>query len=72
MWFISSRRPRKTKRKTVRPQRSFRPRLEQLEDRTTPSSFSAGTVADLIADINAANLAGGSNGSRWQPARPSS
>jgi hypothetical protein len=26
-----------------------------------PSSFTAGTVADLIGDINAANLAGGSN-----------
>jgi hypothetical protein len=35
--------------------------LEQLEDRTLPSSFTAATVSDLIADINAANAAGGSN-----------
>jgi hypothetical protein len=32
-----------------------------LEDRTVPSNFTAATVSDLIADINAANLAGGSN-----------
>src|SRR6516164_1501503 len=39
------------------------PRLtcEQLEDRTVPSNFTAATVSDLIADINAANQAGGSN-----------
>jgi hypothetical protein len=36
-------------------------RLEQLEDRTLPSNFFALTVSDLIADINAANKAGGSN-----------
>src|SRR5262249_27270129 len=35
--------------------------LEQLEDRTVPSSFTAASVSDLIADINAANLAGGAN-----------
>jgi hypothetical protein len=35
--------------------------MEQLEDRTLPSNFSAATVADLIADINAANQQGGSN-----------
>jgi hypothetical protein len=35
--------------------------LEQLEDRALPSSFSAATVSDLIADINAANAAGGTN-----------
>src|SRR5437762_1549634 len=35
--------------------------LEPLEDRTQPSSFSAATAADLIADINAANQQGGSN-----------
>jgi hypothetical protein len=35
--------------------------LEVLEDRTVPSSFTAASVSDLIADINAANLAGGSN-----------
>jgi hypothetical protein len=35
--------------------------VEQLEDRTIPSTYTAGTVSDLIADINAANAAGGSN-----------
>jgi hypothetical protein len=36
-------------------------RLEQLEDRTLLSSYSAATVSDLIAEINAANKAGGTN-----------
>jgi hypothetical protein len=49
----------------TRPQhtqrRSRRPFLEQLEDRLTPSNFTAATVSDLITDINAANQAGGSN-----------
>jgi hypothetical protein len=35
--------------------------LEPLEDRMLPSSYTAATVLDLIADINAANAAGGSN-----------
>ena len=35
--------------------------VQQLEDRLTPSNFTAATVSDLIADIKAANLAGGSN-----------
>jgi hypothetical protein len=35
--------------------------LEPLEDRNLPSSYTAATVSDLIADINAANAAGGSN-----------
>jgi hypothetical protein len=35
--------------------------LEQLEDRTLPSSFAAATVSDLVADINAANKSGGVN-----------
>jgi len=35
--------------------------LEQLEDRSLPSSYSAATVSDLIADINAANAAAGAN-----------
>jgi hypothetical protein len=39
----------------------FRPRLEALEDRTLPSTYYAATASDLIADINAANKAGGSN-----------
>jgi len=52
-------------RRQVRPQaprrRGVRVGLEILEDRLTPSNFTAATVSDLIADINAANLAGGSN-----------
>jgi hypothetical protein len=45
----------------AKPRRALRLRLEQLEDRTLPSNFFAATVSDLIADINAANKAGGSN-----------
>jgi hypothetical protein len=41
--------------------RGMRPAVEQLEDRNVPSNFTAATVSDLIADINAANSAGGSN-----------
>src|SRR5262249_32434304 len=43
--------------------RRHRPRLtlEYLEDRSLLSIFNAATVSDLIADINAANLASGSN-----------
>lgn len=39
----------------------FRPQLETLEDRTLLSNYTAATVSDLIADINAANAAGGVN-----------
>jgi hypothetical protein len=35
--------------------------LEKLEERTLPSSYTAASVSALIADINAANKAGGSN-----------
>jgi fibronectin-binding autotransporter adhesin len=35
--------------------------LEHLEDRMLPSSYSAASVSALIADINAANAAGGAN-----------
>jgi hypothetical protein len=55
--------PAAAPRKTLplrRPARR-RPRLEALEDRTLPSTYTAGTVADLVADINAANTGGGSN-----------
>lgn len=38
-----------------------RPELERLEDRTVLTSFTAASVADLIADINASNAAGGTN-----------
>jgi hypothetical protein len=35
--------------------------VEQLEDRTLPSSYTAANVSGLIADIDAANAAGGGN-----------
>jgi hypothetical protein len=38
-----------------------RPTLQPLEERTLPSTYTAGSVAELIADIKASNLAGGSN-----------
>jgi adhesin HecA-like repeat protein len=38
-----------------------RPRLEQVENRTLLASYTAASVKDLIADINAANKAGGTN-----------
>jgi hypothetical protein len=49
----------------VRPQakgrRTHRLDIEKLEDRTVPSTFNAATVSDLIAAIDTANMAGGSN-----------
>jgi hypothetical protein len=42
-------------RPSAAPRRGLRLRLEQLEDRTMPSNFTAASVSDLIADINAAN-----------------
>src|SRR5215472_7431363 len=41
--------------------RGTRPVMEQLEDRRLLSNYSAASVSDLIADINAANKAGGTN-----------
>src|SRR5262249_2212407 len=35
--------------------------VERLEDRTVPANFTAATVPELIADINAANALGGPN-----------
>jgi hypothetical protein len=49
----------------LRPSRTpfvtTRLRLEQLENRLLPSTYLASSVADLTADINAANLHGGAN-----------
>jgi len=53
------RRPRTTGRAIRKRPPSFKPRLESLEDRLTPSTLSAASVSDLIADINAANLNNG-------------
>ena len=44
-----------------RPTPRFRPQLEMLEARNLPSTYNAATASDLIADINAANKAGGTN-----------
>jgi hypothetical protein len=49
-----------TRRQTSR-RRSPRLTVEQLEDRLVPSNFTAANVTQLIADINAANKAGGTN-----------
>src|SRR5262245_37601872 len=54
MWW-----KKRTPRWLVRPpaprRRGWRPRREQLEDRTVPSSVTAASVSELIAAINAAN-----------------
>ncbi len=55
MGTLRSRRPQ------PRPARGTRLVLEQLEDRSLPSSYSAASVSALIADITAANTAGGAN-----------
>jgi hypothetical protein len=59
-----------TRRRTVRRRsplvgaaKCYRPRLEQLEDRTLLANFTAATVSDLIADITAANASGGQRAS---------
>jgi hypothetical protein len=56
--YLSRRVPRRCAQ-TARPR--LRPLVVQLEDRTVPSTFTAVSVGDLIADINAANAAGGAN-----------
>jgi hypothetical protein len=45
----------------VRQRRAAQLRLEQLEERALPSTYTAANVSDLIADIQAANLQGGAN-----------
>src|SRR5262245_28253450 len=47
--------------RTAGQPRGRRPALEPLEQRSLLSHFTAATVSDLIADINAANQQGGSN-----------
>jgi hypothetical protein len=53
----SDAKPRTSRRVTS----TFRPQLEVLEGRDVPSTFYAATASDLIADISAANKAGGAN-----------
>jgi hypothetical protein len=48
-------------RATTLRRRSIRLAFDHLEDRTVPSNFTAATISELIADINAANALGGSN-----------
>jgi hypothetical protein len=51
--FLSRTAPR---RGAPRPRPRFQPMVMPLEDRMVPASFTAASVQDLIADINAANL----------------
>jgi hypothetical protein len=63
-WFakgLVEPRPRRASRPSAQGRGRLRPRLEQFEDRTLLSSYSALTVSDLINDINAANKHGGTN-----------
>jgi hypothetical protein len=64
MWFKELLQPRvrsQAGRSTAPPRPRRRLAPEQLEDRTVPADFTAATVPDLIADIHAANLLGGTN-----------
>src|SRR5215470_2284151 len=64
MWLATLRNLVFAPRSPQRPapqRRRARLLLEPLEDRALPSAYTATSVADLIADINAANAAGGSN-----------
>jgi hypothetical protein len=58
--WLSFWRPASSRASSRRPQRR-RPSLEVLEDRTALSNYTAASVPELIADINAANLTGGDN-----------
>jgi hypothetical protein len=57
---VSGSRPSAEKRH-LRPQKSFRPWLEALEDRLAPATFNAVDVDSLIADIHTANGNGTAN-----------
>ena len=62
LWQRWRSRPAASRRgRPTAPRLRLRLRVNQLEDRTVPTAFTAATVAHLIADINAANTAGGSN-----------
>jgi hypothetical protein len=61
MWFPSLLARWASKARPHRRPHPTRLALEQLEDRSLPSAYTAGNVAELIADINAANLKGGPN-----------
>jgi hypothetical protein len=64
MWFSQLRnlvRGRRPARRSQSQRPGGRLGLEQLEDRLTPSNFTAASVSDLIADISAANKQGGAN-----------
>src|SRR6516162_5042287 len=54
------RQARRARPPATRP-RGPRLSLERLEDRMLPANYTAAGVADLVADINAANAAGGTN-----------
>jgi hypothetical protein len=74
MWFdfllrTNNSRPNRKPRLRLRPAlRSSRLSLEQLESRTVLSAYTAASAADLIADITAANTAGGANTITLTPA----
>jgi hypothetical protein len=62
LWQRWGSRPAASRRgRPTSPRQRLRLSVEQLADRIVPTNFTAGTVADLIADINAANAGGGSN-----------
>jgi hypothetical protein len=61
IWHILVALFRRSPQPLTNNRRRTRLQVEQLDERVQPAAFTAGTVADVIADINAANLAGGSN-----------
>jgi hypothetical protein len=60
LWLSRARDTRRASQAGFR-RRSRRLTIDQLEDRTAPATFTAATVPDLVAAINAANLQGGDN-----------